>query len=590
MPSRNAFWLIAVAAVTAMTVEVHAEFGPPVAPEKKLLAWGVNSVDSAYLRAHVADLEKEYAIDGIVIAFFRDDWQKPGRSRFQTFGLFGGRRHTRDDFKHTIGDLKQTKFSRFTDNFLYIATGVTAADAPSEGNLDWFDDRWSVIAQNMALYAAIAREAGFKGLMLDFENYKSSLPLWRCFEYSTFERYRRERNLPPFTAEDYAVQVRKRGRQMIETIAQAYPDITILMIPWCGEDSVGTGYDMLPAFVDGMLASAGPKVTFVNALEKGYPLQSHAQFAQVRQRAERKGPRNSQIPERYTKKMHYGFGFWIDYDPNRYGGWHTAPGDLEKNHRSPKRLEHGLYNALTASDRYVWLYVWHPAYFWNADSRLPQNLHRQQQRQCVLCTHSVMPQAYLDAIANCRKAHDLAWTPVMPKRVAKTYTPQELAAFGRNILTNGSFEAWPADTDQPPNGWIRGGIVSTSREAPAKVGKSCLGLTNNEQGHGILDQRIPVAPYAGKTILFGAWCKADAAAPGSLSMLDWVGNDHGITSNEVEHPRDGRWHFLTARRAIRKNATGELWFRLNCFPDESGAKAYFDGAIAVVEETTDDSK
>ena len=590
MRNRRAFWLIAVAVVTVINAGACAESGPPVGPEKKLLAWGVNAVDSAYLQDHVGDLEKEYAVDGIVLGFVPDDWRARGQRGFQTRALFGGRRFSPEDFSETIAHLKQTKFSRFTDNFLYVTTSVFGSADPAEGNLDWFDERWPVIAQNMALYATIARDAGFKGLMLDFENYKNSLPLWRCFEYSTFEAYRKDRGMERIGAEKYHAQLRKRGRQMMAAVSEAYPDITFLMIPWCSEDAAAGGYDMLPAFVDGLLEGAGPNVTLVNALERGYPLQSHKEFMHFRDRAERKGPRNSKTPKLYAERMRYGFGFWIDYDPNTYGGWHTAPGNLERNHRSPKGLEHGLYNALTVSDGYVWLYVWHPEYFWNPETRLPENHHRQQQRQCVLCTHSVMPKPYLDAIVNCRRPHDLEWAPILARPIAKVYTNQEVAAMGESILANGGFEDWPAGDDQPPDHWVRGGIVSIKKSSGARFGKICLGLTNNDQGHGFLDQRIPAAPYAGKTIIFGAWCKASRASPGLLSILDWVGTDHDITHNTAGESAYDQWHFLAARRTIRKDATGELWFRLNCHPDEAGATVYYDGAVVVVEEATDDSK
>ena len=562
---------------------LQAEMGPPVGKDKKLIGWGVNAVDSAYLRAHVSELEKEYAIDGMVIAFAPDDWKS---SVFQTCGLFGGRTYTHRDFRKTITNLNQTRFTRFTDNFLYLCTSVRGTSAPKEQNVDWFDARWSNIASNMALYSEMAKTAGFKGLMLDFEYYKSDFPLWRYFEYKTFADYYQKsgKALPSF--EDYAVQLRKRGREMMEAVTAAYPDITIIMIPFTGWGRMG-GYDLLSAFVDGMLEGAGPKVTLIDGGEMGYERQTYKSFMDLRREAARKGIKKSKVPDLYENRIKQGFGFWIDYDPGLYGGWYTDPEQLEKNYRSPSRLEYGLYNALTASDRYVWLYVWHPQYFWNPDSRRKENLNRQAQNQCVFCPHSVMPQEYLDAFRKCRKPHELDWKPVLPKIAEKTYSPEQLAAIGKNIFKNGDFEVWRKGKNQAPDNWILGGddpVVARQRSS-VKSGSFTAALSSaGEEGHIYIDQRIPVDKYRGKTIIFGAWVKADSEENAFVSIMDWAGDQHELNHNLNKHPLDGTWQFLTARKTIREDATGEIWFRLNARPYESGAVACFDGAVAVVQE------
>lgn len=386
---------------------VTAEMGPPVSTEKTLIGWGVNAVDSAYLSEHVRELEEEYDLDGMVITLQPDEWKG---SKFQAWALFGGHKYKRDDFKQLLIDLKSIRFQRFTDNFLYVSTSVRGVSQKEFGNLDWFDGNWDIIADNMALFAEIAREVGFKGLMIDFEHYKGSLPLTNYFDYRTFVDYRSKfgQHIPSYR--EYIKQVKKRGEEMMKAITAIYPNITIIIIPYTGwPEPSGTG--LVSSFVDGMLEGSSQEATLVDGGESGYPLQTYNDFMYLRSAARKKGSKISQAPLLLKKNMKYGFGVWLDYRPNNYGGWHTDPNDLDKNFRSPSRMEHTLYNALTATDKYVWLYVWHPEYWWNPESRLTENLHKQQQNQCQLCPHSVMPKEYTAVFKNCRKSHDLNWRP-----------------------------------------------------------------------------------------------------------------------------------------------------------------------------------
>jgi len=72
--------------------------------------------------------------------------------------------------------------------------------------------------------------------------------------------------------------------------------------------------------------------------------------------------------------------------------------------------------------------------------------------RCVLCPHAEIPEAYLDAIRDSRKPHDINWAPERARQLAEsfyTYTPYLLRTIkgpedlhGTNILANGGFEAW----------------------------------------------------------------------------------------------------------------------------------------------------
>ncbi|MAV35223.1 MAG: hypothetical protein CMJ59_07160, partial [Planctomycetaceae bacterium] len=50
-----------------------AQSGPKIAPHKKILGFAVNTVDPAYLKEHVADIER-LPLDGLNISVYPDDW------------------------------------------------------------------------------------------------------------------------------------------------------------------------------------------------------------------------------------------------------------------------------------------------------------------------------------------------------------------------------------------------------------------------------------------------------------------------------------------------------------------------------------
>ena len=165
-----------------------SELGAAVSSDKKLIALATNNhaVSPAYLRQHVKEMEKQFPLDGLVICVYYDTWaaeagprKQAERSRLKTgqeVMFFGGRQFTRDDFQQELNDLKATEFKKFTDNFILLTTterGAHWTGKVEHGNLDGFDPGWKRIAENGEVAAWIAREAGFKGIFLDAEQYAS---------------------------------------------------------------------------------------------------------------------------------------------------------------------------------------------------------------------------------------------------------------------------------------------------------------------------------------------------------------------------------------------------------------------------------
>ena len=241
-------------------------------PRKKLIVFACSAFRPDTVGANLADLRSEHpGLAGLVIHFWPDDWKYIHMGGRQ--GLFCPRRYEEKDFRKTIDDLDAVDFGPLKHNFFRITTTVGAtpempATKEETLNIDWFDERWSAIADNMALYAQLARDVGFKGLMLDFEEYpQTHNPLWQLFRYKAFRNHREQRGLPEKTFEEYVLRVRECGRLMASKMTDAYPDMTLLMIPdtgWPGHDH----YDLLPAFVDGILEGAGPDIKLIDGISR----------------------------------------------------------------------------------------------------------------------------------------------------------------------------------------------------------------------------------------------------------------------------------------------------------------------------------
>ena len=150
--------------------------GPAIPTDKKILGFAPDLVDTAYLRTHIGELER-IPIDGVFLAVHPDaKTVGTGDLYLGRINLASGERYKREDYRRAIADLTATGFTRFTDNFIDFS--LCARNA-----YDWFDDKWSIYAENAAVLA------------------------------------------------------HRRGREFMRAVADVYPDITIIMHPdtWGGE-------------------------------------------------------------------------------------------------------------------------------------------------------------------------------------------------------------------------------------------------------------------------------------------------------------------------------------------------------------------
>src|SRR5256885_16244969 len=82
---------------------------------KKLIEFGWDEPDTAFMKAHVAEMERT-PFHGTV---FHVDYTKPAgtRARFMNEG-WSARTFTEANLRPAIDELTSTHFTRFTDNFL----------------------------------------------------------------------------------------------------------------------------------------------------------------------------------------------------------------------------------------------------------------------------------------------------------------------------------------------------------------------------------------------------------------------------------------------------------------------------------------
>jgi hypothetical protein len=331
-------WHIAVLALLAAGCE----------PRKKLIEFGWDVPDTAFMRAHIGEMER-MPFDGCV---YHVSYRRPGGTGALTWEAWGRRAFTPAELDPARRDLRATRFRRFRYNFLRL--NVTPAD------LDWFDDYGAVLG-NARLAARLAREGRSRGILLDTEAYNAPL-----FSYA------RQRDAGTRSWPEYAGQARRRGREVMEALQEGYPGLTVLVtfgysLPWM-ESAAGKkplaacSYGLLAPFLDGMVWGARGRTRIVDGYELSYGFRDPPQFA-----AARRTIREELLPlvadrAAYARVVSAGFGLWVDYNW-RANGWRADRPDA--NYFTPAALERSVRAALAAADEYVWIYTETPRW-WTA--------------------------------------------------------------------------------------------------------------------------------------------------------------------------------------------------------------------------------
>jgi hypothetical protein len=340
-------------------------------PPRRLIEFGWDEPDTAFLRQHLAEMERT-PFDGCV--FHANSRDADGKSGNFAWSCWGRRAFTEADLQGALDDLRALRPQRFTHNFLRFNT--TPAD------LDWFDDFAPVLA-NARLAARLAREGKARGLLCDTEQYEGKL-------FS----YRQRRHASTKSWDDYAAQARLRGREVMAAFQEEYPDLTVLLtfgytLPWKqskgGEKPLADAEDgLLAPFLDGLIDAARGQTRVVDGHELSYGTRDPSKF-----RASYHTIKEGVLPivadrDKYARVVSAGFGLWMDYDWRKHG-WDLD--DPHTNYFTPETFEASVKEALDVADEYVWIYTETPRW-WSATGG-PVKL----------------PEAYAAALRKARQAH-----------------------------------------------------------------------------------------------------------------------------------------------------------------------------------------
>ena len=327
------------------------------AEKKKLIEFGWDEPDTAFMRRHIAQMEQA-PFNGVV---FHVTAATPNGTPYDFLWHAWGRRSFTDtELATALADLTATPFRRFTHNFLRFNT--------SPGDVDWFDD-FSAICANARLAASIARLGGATGLLFDTEQYHAPL-----FDY------RRQRDAGIIGWDAYAVQARQRGREVMEAFQHGYPDLTLFLtfgygVPWLelqrGANSLAAcEYGLLAPFLDGMVDAASRHTRLVDGYEPAYfHNKDLAAFAAAYRLVTADVLSIVADTRRYRRLLSVGFGLFLDYAPQGRL-WNGVDGSA--NYYTPADVEASVRAALDIADEYVWIYTEAPR--WWSPAGTPINL------------------------------------------------------------------------------------------------------------------------------------------------------------------------------------------------------------------------
>jgi hypothetical protein len=353
---------LACALVFAASAVSQAQTTRPT-NQKKLIEFGWDEPDTAFLRKHIATMEQA-PFDGTVFHVSGDFlWKAWSRRAF-----------TEAEFGKAIDDLRNTPLKTFTHNFLRL--NVTP------GNVDWFDDDFSAITNNALQAAKVARAGKSAGILLDTEQY----------DFPLFD-YRKQARRESKTFDDYANQARRRGREVMNAFQDGFPDLVVLLtyghtLPCMqvGTDRsklAGADYGLLAPFLDGMFDAARGGAKIVDGYELSYGYKDPRRFDEARASVFQKVTKIvTTDPQKFRRHASLGFGLWMDYNW-RENGWDEK--DFSRNYFTPEQFGRSLRKALATADEYVWVYTETPRWWTKPDGK-----------------PSKLPQPYLDAVRRAR--------------------------------------------------------------------------------------------------------------------------------------------------------------------------------------------
>ncbi|MCC6894496.1 MAG: hypothetical protein IT321_16880 [Anaerolineae bacterium] len=321
----------------------------PTQTDKKLIEYGWDVPTVSFIREHIEAMQQR-PFDGVAYKLTGDD--------VHPSSAFDSRPWTEAELQ--LDTLAQIEWGRFNSNFIVLW-------ASNPVTMNWFDDqRWEAITANMRLFSKALKVSKAIGVFFDPEFYavRETHSLWLY----TSEIY------PTLNQAEVEVQVRKRGAQFMTALQSEVDRIDFLSFYFLsevvrrsessGEANAYTHFDLLPAFIYGMLETAKPDIRFIDGNEPSYYFTSPEQYPAARELIATKTTFfvAAELRPRYQQQVRIANALYLDYlmalrpEHDRGLPWEDRL----------RWLEHNIYYSLQQSDAYVWLYSEH-ADWWNND-------------------------------------------------------------------------------------------------------------------------------------------------------------------------------------------------------------------------------
>lgn len=305
---------------------------------KKLIYFGWGYPSPQWLAENTA-LADSLGFDGVCLDL---NFTRGGKEYRLGWLGFGGPEAKVSDFQGHIETLRGIKFTNLKHNFLRMNA--------TPGDFDVFDDDFDTVIRNFRVAAQVAKQAGFVGILFDPEHYGKTPYHYQSRKYAEQKSF-----------DEYRAKYRERGAQVMRAINAALPEAVVLTT-WANSipaiqakhgDILKSGYNLLPAWYDGMVSAATDRTKIIDGYETSYGFKQRQQFLEAYYTMLNKGRALSDVPQEYREHVSAGFGIWAD------NGSKFDPQDFTKNYFTPEELEQTLGMAFEISDEYVWMYNHH---------------------------------------------------------------------------------------------------------------------------------------------------------------------------------------------------------------------------------------
>ncbi|MBA3710295.1 MAG: hypothetical protein H0W83_15910 [Planctomycetes bacterium] len=238
---------------------------------------------------------------------------------------------------------------------MYIAQGTNA----------WDDAGWAAIAQNAANFAQAIKAAGMTGIFLDNENYN---------DYGDWRPGSPVADAKIHTLVDSQTQMRARGRQVMQAIMGAFPDVVVLFFhdPYVSDqtfyerhprfNNVAFANELVGPFTVGFVEAKGASATVVLGGESDFGSKTPGEFDEIYQYQHDGIASDDGVPADATSRAAGANGYipsalrasW----PTRIsGGAAIYEPDNRDASGNPTTITTTIVNAMARVDQYAWLYM-----------------------------------------------------------------------------------------------------------------------------------------------------------------------------------------------------------------------------------------